>query len=107
MASSSLRFRRLNPRLVTDQYPLPLIQDIHASLGGARLFSTLDLKSEYWQIPIREEDTNNSSFVVPFGTFRFEVLPFGLAIAPAIFQRTLDIVLSGMKFKFVLSTLMI
>jgi len=45
---------------------------------------------------------NKTSFVVPFGTFRFEVLPFGLAIAPAIFQRTLDIVLSGMKFEFVL-----
>ena len=48
-------FRRLNSRLVSDQYPLPLIQDIHASLGGARFFSTLYLKSGYWQIPIAKK----------------------------------------------------
>ena len=95
-------FRRFNQRLVQDQYPLPLINDIHSSLGGSKFFTTVDLKSGYWQIPLHEADKHKTAFVVPFGTYQFEVLPFGLSTAPAIFQRTLDLVLSGIKSEFVL-----
>ena len=90
-------FRRFNQRLVQDQYPLPLISDIHNSLGGSNYFSTIDMKSGYWQIPLHEDDKHKTAFVVPFGTYQFEVLPFGLATAPAIFQRTMDLVLSGIN----------
>ena len=47
-------------------------------------------------------DKHNTYFVVPFGTYEFEVLRFGLDAAPAIFQRTLDLVLAEIKFEFVL-----
>ena len=52
-------FRKLNAVTVKDTYPLPLIQDIFDNLQGATMFSTLALKSGYWQIPVAEEEDIN------------------------------------------------
>ena len=97
---SSYRFcidyRKLNAVTVKDCYPLPLIQDIFDQLGGAKLFSTLDLKSGYWQIPVDPKDRQKTAFTCHRGLFEFNRMPFGLANAPAIFQRTMDKVLHGL-----------
>ena len=90
-------YRTLNAVTKKDSYPLPLIQDIFNRLEGAAIFSTLDLKSGYWQIPVAEEDRSKTAFVCPSnGLFQFRRLSFGLANGPAVFQRTMDRVLQGL-----------
>jgi len=81
-----------------DRYPLPLIDDLIGHLEGNEMFTTLDLMSGYWQIPLKEEDKAKTAFVTPEGLYQFEVLPFGLSTAPRAFQRTMDCVLAGLKW---------
>jgi hypothetical protein len=69
------------------------------SLGDAQIFTTLDCNIGYWQIPVAPEDVEKTTFTSHEGTFHFTRMPFGLRNAPATFQRTVDIVLSGVRWK--------
>ena len=92
-------FRRLNLATVADTYPLPRMDDSIDSLGDARVFTTLDALWGYWQVPVAKEDRDKTTFVSHMGSFRYKRMPFGLRNAPATFQRTLDVILSGVKWK--------
>ena len=89
-------YRQLNKVTRKDRYPLPLIQDIFDQVGGASIFTTLDLKAGYWQIPVSKEDIPKTAFVCHKGLYEFKRLPFGLANAPSQFQRIMDKVLAGL-----------
>lgn len=95
-------FRKLNEVTKKDAYALPRIDDILDSLGGKRYFSTLDLASGYWQIPILEEHKEKTAFRTRSGLYEFNVMPFGLTNAPATFQRDMDLVLSGLNWELCL-----
>ncbi|MDO9013470.1 MAG: RNase H-like domain-containing protein [Polynucleobacter sp.] len=92
-------YRKLNALTKRDQYPLPRIDDVLESLGNAKYFSTLDLTSGYWQIRVFDEDKEKTAFTTQFGIFEWNVMPFGLCNAPSTFQRYMDVVLSGLKWK--------
>ena len=80
--------RKLNNRTVKDGYSLPRIEDTLDCLHGAVWFSTLDLKSGYWQVELEEEAKPLTAFTVgPLGFWEYECMPFGLTNAPATFQR--------------------
>ena len=76
-------------------YPLPKIDEMFAKLGGARVFSTIDLRSTYYHIGLTRESQAKSAFVVPMGKWQFKRTPFGLSQAPAYFQLLIDQVLMG------------
>ena len=80
--------RKLNNRMVKDAYSLPRIESILDSLGGAQIFSTLDLKAGYWQVEMAEECKAYTAFTCgPLGFYECDTMPFGATNAPATFQR--------------------
>ena len=82
---------------VKDAHPLPRIDDLLDTLHRARWFSTLDLKSGYWQVPIMERDKEKTAFHTSSGQlYEFNQVPFGLCNTPATFSRLMDCVLSGL-----------
>ena len=88
-------FRRLNKVTKKNSYPLPLIDDILALLGKAKYFTSLDLKSGYWQVAMDEKDKEKTAFACHKGLFEFNIMPFGLSNAPAVFQELMSVVLQG------------
>ena len=93
-------FRQLNAAIVKDAHPLPRIDDLLDALHGAKWFSTLDLKSRYWQVPITEQDKAKTAFRTSSGQlFEFNQVPFGLCNAPATFSRLMDRVLVGLHWE--------
>ena len=95
-------YRKLNSVTERDTYPLPRIDDTLAALGGMKFFTTLDLRSGYWQIPLARRDKHKTAFVSPHGLYEFNVMPFGLTNAPATFQRFMDSIFAGLKWSCLL-----
>ncbi|MCG8078877.1 MAG: DDE-type integrase/transposase/recombinase [Candidatus Thiodiazotropha taylori] len=89
-------FRALNKVTKANSYPLPLIDDILALLGHAKYFTLLDLKSGYWQVCVDDECKEKTAFACHRGLFQFNVMPFGLTTAPAVFQELMSHVLEGL-----------
>ena len=91
----TLRFcidlRRLNNNTIKDSYALPRTEETFDALHGSCIFSTLDLKSSYWQVEIEENDKHKTAFRVGnLGFFECNRMPFGLTNAPATFQRLIE-----------------
>jgi predicted aspartyl protease len=95
-------YRKLNQSTKRDVYPLPRIDDALALMNGNCYFSSFDLSSGYWQIPMDPESKEKTAFITDFGLYQFNVMPFGLTNAPATFQRYMDIVLAGLKWNCLL-----
>ncbi|KFD64072.1 hypothetical protein M514_12590 [Trichuris suis] len=96
-------YRELNKRTIKDAYPLPLSDEVHDRLSGATVFSTLDLNSGFWQLPIHPDDRHKTSFCpgLGFGLFEFCRMPFRLCGDPRSFQRLMDTVLRWLPFAMV------
>lgn len=86
----------LNPVLVAEQYPLPLIDDLFAGLSGGQKFSKIDLSQAYLQMHVEEQSREMLTINTQKGLFRYCRLPFGITSAPALFQRAMDQILTGL-----------
>ena len=93
-------YRSLNKQTAKDSYPLPLPDGVQDRLNNAAVFSTLDLHSGYWQLPVAEADQPKTAFCPGpgMGLYQFCRMPFRLSGAPASFQRLMDSVLRGLPF---------
>ena len=90
-------FRDLNKNIVPQAQPFPLIDDIIIRTRNCKYFTTLDINSAFWSIPLRIEDRKKTGFVTQEGHYQWTCLPFGLKTSPAIFQRILSSILRKHK----------
>lgn len=94
-------YRALNKITVKNKYPLPRIDDLLDKLSGCSHFSSIDLRSGYYQLRISPEDIPKTAFRTPIGHYQFKVLCFGLTNAPAAFQAAMNNVLREYLHDFV------
>ena len=99
-------YRKVNSATHKDACPLSRIDDTLDTLVGSIWFSTIDLKSGYWQVEVAPEHREKTAFCTQEGLFEFNVMPFGLCNAPATFQRLMDCVLAGLQWSNCLVTLL-
>ena len=95
-------YRDVNKCTIKDSYPIPRIDAILDALKGARIFSSLDATSGYYQIAMDPKDMEKTAFAWKNGLFEFKRMPFGLCNAPATFQRAMDQVFRKERFKFII-----
>lgn len=87
----------INKQLLVEHYPLPTAHELFSKLHGGQQFSKLDLSQAYAQCVLDDESQKITCINTHKGLFQYTRLVFGLASAPAIFQRVMECVLSGME----------
>ena len=90
-------FRKLNEKTRKDRTPMPRIDDVFAEIGKAVVFSTVDMLSGFWQVPMAKRAQEYTAFSVGNRHFEFTKMPFGLTGAPGTFSRLMQQVLGGLK----------
>ena len=84
-------------------YSLPRIEETLYCLNGAQWFTSLYLRSGYWQVEFNEESKALTAFTVgPLGFYQCECMPFGLTNTPATFQQLMESCLGDMHLKWVI-----
>lgn len=90
--------KTLNPILKTDHYPLPTLEDMFFSVSGGILFTVLDLKNAYLQLPVNKQSQELLTINTSLGLFQYTRLPYGVSSSPAIFQSIMEECLKGLDF---------
>jgi len=87
---------------IKNEYPLPRINDLFDQVGGLKIFSKLDLRSSYYQIRIKHEDINKTSFRTRYGHYEFLIIPFGLTNTSTYFVCLMNNIVIQYMDKFIL-----
>ena len=91
-------FRKLNAQTRPDRYPIPRIEDILNHLHDKKIFSAINLKSAYHQVPVAPADVSKTAVTTSFGLYEFLGMPPGLRNATQTFQRHMNNLLRGPPF---------
>lgn len=93
-------YRKLNDVTIKDSYPIPRMNSTLDALAGAKWFSTIDLKSGYWQVKMDPDDKPKTAISNPGGGhWQLLNMPFGLCNAGATFERLMEKVLFNLSWK--------
>ena len=97
-------YRGLNARSQAINFPIPDLQDALDSVGTAqsKVFSVMDLKSSFWQIPLHPETADRTAFITHDGCYQFTRVPYGIQNGSMAFQMLMSRVLRNINFKFAL-----
>ena len=86
----------MNSVAQNEVYPLPRIEEFFAAVSSGKIFSKLDLSHAYLQLQLDEASQEYVTINTHRGLYCYTRLPFGVASAPAIFQRTMETLLRGL-----------
>ena len=78
--------RDLNKGIRREQHRIPTAEDIASRLSGKKVFSIVDEKDSFWQVPLDDESSYLCKFNTPYGRYRFKRMPFGIKSPPEVFQ---------------------
>ncbi|GJW17527.1 putative reverse transcriptase domain-containing protein [Tanacetum coccineum] len=95
-------YRELNKLTIKNRYPLPRIDDLFYQLQGSSVYSKIDLRSDYHQLRVRDEDLPKTAFRTRYRHYKFQVMPFGLTNAPAVFMDHMNRMCKPYLDKFVI-----
>ena len=98
-------YRQLNKVTKKSKYPLTNPYSCFEKLSGSYYFTSLDLVSAYWSVPMAEEDKEKTTFTLRSGKYEFNVMPFGLTNAVATFCALMDKNVSSYQWDFVLCSI--
>ncbi|KAE8281739.1 hypothetical protein D5F01_LYC20739 [Larimichthys crocea] len=87
----------LNKSVMREKHPLPSVEHTLGQLAGAKVFSKLDAKSGFWQIPLSKDSSLLTTFISPFGRYHYNRLCFGISSAPEHFQKRISRTLEGLE----------
>ena len=87
--------RQVNKAVIPDKYPLPTAEELTTLFHGSAVFSKLDLRQGYLQVPLHPASRDLTAFVTHAGVFRYTRMPFGLSSAPSCFQKVMSTILAG------------
>ena len=85
-----INYMPLNKVLEWVRYPIPNKKDLVTRPSRVVVFSKFDMKSDFWQIQIREFDRYKTTFTTPFGHYEWNLMPFGLKNAHSEFQNIMN-----------------
>ena len=92
--------RPLNKALRRSTYPIRVIDDLLPRLSRAKFFSVCDAKNGYWQLKLDESSIDLTAMATLFGRYAWKRMPFGVSLAPKIFQEKLDRAIEGLERSF-------
>ena len=92
--------REVNKAIIPDKYPLPSQEELMTEFCGSTIFSKLDLRKSYLQIPLHKDSKHLTAFITHDGVFQYKRMLYGLSSAPSAFQKFLSSILSGVKGAF-------
>ena len=99
--------RDLNKALKRPHYPMVTVEEVTNRLSGAKIFTSLDACSGYWQLPVDDESSKLLTFNTPWGRYRFTRLPFGISPAPELYQREMDKLFEGVPVEIIVDDFLI
>ncbi|XP_033333276.2 uncharacterized protein LOC117224434 [Megalopta genalis] len=97
----AIDYRALNRKTKLMKFPLPIIEDQIDQLFGKKVFTSLDLKSGFYQLPIHPDSIEKTAFVTPDGQWEFLRMPFGLVNAPSVFQAMIKRVVKELALVYI------
>ncbi|RDX66831.1 hypothetical protein CR513_54356, partial [Mucuna pruriens] len=82
-------YKPLNHFLQDDKFPIPKASSLPFLIKESNIFSKFDLKSRFWQLGIDPSDRHKTAYCIPNAQYQWTVLPFGLKVAPSLFQKAM------------------
>ena len=81
--------RDLNKAIRREHYQMPTVEEVATRLSQAKKFTVVDAKDGFWQKRLDTESSYKTTFNTPFGRYRWQRMPFGISLAPEVWQRTM------------------
>ena len=86
----------LNQNVLREVHPMPHVEETLAQHQRGKVFSKLDTNNGFWQVPLAQNCRHLTTFITPFGRYRFNKLPFGISSALEFFQKQMSCILEGL-----------